>query len=225
MNEEKGRNSTAMLTVIAIATLLVAVVGATFAYFSTTTTNSGNVTVSTETKAADVFSATGTAALSLEVTGATMQDGAANAADDYSKTGDTDSASNAITVSLNAGSGTATCYYNIAYVPTTAYSAVQESLIEYGAIGTCSSNANSFNRTNIAGSGTTLTDGASTVTGILLKEDAVISDAAGSGATTQTWSFTGEYYNLLSVDQSSKAGTTFGGEIRVINVRCSNSNS
>ena len=43
--EGERKSNTAMLTVIAIATLLVAIVGATFAYFSASTTNTADVTV------------------------------------------------------------------------------------------------------------------------------------------------------------------------------------
>ena len=42
MEGEGKKNNTAMLTVIAIATLLVAVVGATFAYFSASVNSTGN---------------------------------------------------------------------------------------------------------------------------------------------------------------------------------------
>ena len=226
MQEEKGRNNTAMLTVIAIATLLVAVVGATFAYFSTTTNNNADVTVTATTKAADLFTAAGTAAINLNVEASEMQKTEGN--DNYSVTGATDTKANAITVTLKANSGEASCDYDVVYVPTTSYTATQSSLIEYGIIGTCSDSTNSFTRVNAAGAGSSLTDGASTVTGIMLKQNARIVNTANEGATqsetTQTWSFTGDYYNLGTVDQSAAAGSAFGGEIRVINVRCSNSN-
>ena len=119
MQEEKGRNNTAMLTVIAIATLLVAVVGATFAYFSTAQSNDANVTVQAETKAADTFTATGSPAVSLEVTAAQMQQTAGN--DDHSVVANSAEANGNVTVSLTAGSGTATCTYDLIYTPTSAF--------------------------------------------------------------------------------------------------------
>ena len=68
------RKNTLLLTVIAIATLLVAVVGATFAYFATqmdTNTTGLNVNVTTEPASA-IFLASGSE-LTLEVLGANMQ--------------------------------------------------------------------------------------------------------------------------------------------------------
>ena len=56
--EKKG--NTAMLTVIAIATLLVAVVGATFAYFSANQSVNGSVQVTATTSARDVIVVSGT---------------------------------------------------------------------------------------------------------------------------------------------------------------------
>ena len=53
----ENKKNTILLTVIAVATLLVAVVGATFAYFSAAggTGTTGNVTVSTGTAASSEF--------------------------------------------------------------------------------------------------------------------------------------------------------------------------
>ena len=44
MNENGGKSSTILLTVIGIATLLVVVVGATFAYFAAATTGDNDAT-------------------------------------------------------------------------------------------------------------------------------------------------------------------------------------
>lgn len=231
MQEEKGRNNTAMLTVIAIATLLVAVVGATFAYFSTTETNNTDVQVTATTKGADTFSASTSGSIELNVTAATMQEEAGSNTYQAYGARDTDST---LTVSLTANSGTATCQYDVVYIPTTAYTAVQSELVEFGISGVAKINnvetANSFTNVSAAGSGQTLTGTSNPVlTGIYLKQNASISDSAeGSGtqnATVESWTFEGDYYNLETVDQSAKAGTSFGGDIKVVNVRCTNSNS
>ena len=108
------KKNTVLLTVIAIATLLVAVVGATFAYFGASTTNTASSTVKVETKPADVFNATGGSTVSLTVNASDMQQADGDDGFNVKKEG---TASNAITVSLTAGSGKATCEYNVTYTP------------------------------------------------------------------------------------------------------------
>ncbi len=214
--EKKG--NTAMLTVIAIATLLVAVVGATFAYFSASTTNNASVTVQAETKAADTFEATGGANISLDVTAASMQKAAGK--NDYTVIAATDS-DNSMTVSLKAGSGQATCTYDVVYTPTTAYTttanATAESLREFDISGVSSHNAAANNFSNVDAAGSAA---------VTLKTGATITDSGASDttATVDTWTFTANYYNL-AVDQSLAAGKTFGGTITVTNVSCSNANN
>ena len=72
----ENKKSTVLLTVIAVATLLVAVVGATFAYFSAQRANNvtRNVIVTTETEASTTFSVGGD--LELHVTQAMMAEDA-----------------------------------------------------------------------------------------------------------------------------------------------------
>ena len=220
MNEEKGRNSTAMLTVIAIATLLVAVVGATFAYFSTTTTNTGNVTVQAETKAADVFSATGTATVSLTVTAAQMQQTAGK--DDHTVIANSSDANGNLTVSLKAGSGSATCTYDVIYTPTAAFTTsaevtAKEALTnkkEFVIFGNSSINDNDFSDIDVAGN-----------SAVTLKTGASITDSgADTTATEETWLFTAKFYNL-GTNQSDNADKNFGGNITIANVSCTNSAS
>jgi len=63
-NRDAQRGNTVLLTIIGVATLLVALVGATFAYFSATVSNTNNesVTVTTQTPVALIYTG---AALSL----------------------------------------------------------------------------------------------------------------------------------------------------------------
>lgn len=220
MQEEKGRNNTAMLTVIAIATLLVAVVGATFAYFSTAQNNDANVTVQAETKAADTFTATGSPAVSLEVTAAQMQETAGN--DDHSVIANSADANGNVTVSLTAGSGNATCTYDLIYTPTSAFTtstavAAKEALTdksEFVLSGDSSIAANDFANVNLAGNAA-----------ITLKTGATITDSgADTTATVDTWLFTAKFFNL-GTEQSDNANKTFGGNITVANVVCTNSSN
>ena len=222
--EGERKGNTAMLTVIAIATLLVAVVGATFAYFSASTSgNAANVTVSAETKAADVFSSTGTPSVSLTVTAAQMQQSAGS--DDHNVVANSANADGNVTVSLTAGSGTATCTYDVIYTPGLAFT-TSEAVLAKAALtnkkelvldGDSSINANDFSDISLAGlEGTPIT----------LKSGATISDTAESGdtqtATVETWAFTAKFYNLAT-DQSDNANSTFSGNITIQNVSCTNS--
>lgn len=65
------RKNTMLLTVIAIATLLVAVVGATFAYFTATIESDGNTVVTVQTEAVSITTA-GYSDASIIVSGAEM---------------------------------------------------------------------------------------------------------------------------------------------------------
>jgi len=72
------KKNTMLLTVIAVATLLVAVVGATFAYFTATAQNQGetiNVTGSTTSVGAPTLS-TPTTAMHINLTGTERSQGA-----------------------------------------------------------------------------------------------------------------------------------------------------
>lgn len=61
------KKNTMLLTVIAVATLLVAVVGATFAFFTASQNATGTTTVEATTKAVGSIAVTGTAALKLDL--------------------------------------------------------------------------------------------------------------------------------------------------------------
>ena len=215
MEGEGKKSNTTMLTVIAIATLLVAVVGATFAYFTASETNTGNVTVTAETKAADVFSATGNGTVSLTVNASDMQQTAGR--DDY-QAKVTGSNQTALVISLNAGSGNATCTYNLTYTPSTG-----ENLDTY----TKSAHAttNSLNEFTVSGTDNTQSVTEKNLDGTVVLNGNTklsITDAAGGNATTQNWTFTTNFYNLAG-DQSALADKTFEGVISVTDVVCTNS--
>ena len=77
MRRREEKKNTMLLTVIAVATLLVAVVGATFAYFSLSVTNNSSATtasVSTGKVGKVTIASTQNTALTLTVTGADMAD-------------------------------------------------------------------------------------------------------------------------------------------------------
>ena len=213
---EKRSNNTIMLTVIAIATLLVAVVGATFAYFSANTAgNAGKTTVEVNTAAAaDLFLTEGNSTITLDVTADKMQQAVGK--NDYSVkiTNDTDAT---IAVKLTAGSSKATCTYDLTYTPTTEFKsdsdAVAASLKEFTLAGT-STAGNNFEEKDLNGVN------AATVLGSYSISD-TYDAAAADEATVDTWTFTANFYNL-AVDQGDNIGKTFGGTVTVTNVQCTN---
>ena len=211
---EKRSGSTIMLTVVAIATLLVAVVGATFAYFSANTKDAGagkaTVTVNTA-EAADVFLTEGNSSVSVEVTADKMQQTAGS--NEYASKITNEDDSN-LTVKLTAGSSVATCNYDLIYTPSTAFTpsaeAAAATLKEYTLSGT-STGGKSFTDVNLAGS--------EVVT--LGSFDIVDTYADALEATVDTWTFTANFYNL-AVDQGDNIGQEFGGVVSVTSVACTN---
>ena len=108
------KKNTVLLTVIAIATLLVAVVGATFAYFASNASNTSTTNITATTaKAVDVFKANTSGDLTLDkLTYANMAEA--------NKGVFADEASSTITVALTAGDGNATCSYDLVWEETSA---------------------------------------------------------------------------------------------------------
>ena len=200
------------------ATLLVAVVGATFAYFSANAeSNNGNVTVSATTaSAADVFQSSGSGEITLDITADKMQEAAGK--NDYTVIANSDNDST-LTVSLEAGSSKATCTYDVIYTPSTAFTpsaeaaAANPALREFDISGTSTHNAaNNFSNVDAKGSAV-----------VTLKTGAVIEDTyeSTSVATTDTWTFTANFYNL-AVSQNDNINKSFGGVISITNVNCTN---
>lgn len=203
------KKNTVLLTVIAIATLLVAVVGATFAYFSANVTNDQKTTVSASTaKANDVFTYTANNAIELEkLTNEKMslaQAGTFVATDEVTST-----------VSLQAGDGSATCTYDLVWTETSAVpyalstevAKVNENALEFTLQGT--DGTQKFEETNVDKLPATL--GSYTIS----------NDAADAAATVQTWTFKANFYNLEQ-PQNDQLDKEFSGEISLANVRCTN---
>lgn len=220
------KKNTVLLTVIAIATLLVAVVGATFAFFTAQQDTTGATTVEVQTKAADVFTALGSGALSLDVTAASMQ--SVQGSNTYtSAIDDTTTTGEQITVSLKAGSGQATCTYDLYYTPSSAdavftpsAAAVEQNLLEYTIQG--SNATDTLAEKNVA----VLADAENRTAPIKLNDTSFTITDSGEDAvaTTAVWNFTSKFYNL-AVDQSTAAGKTYGGSISVGEATCTNTNN
>lgn len=113
------RNSI-LLTIIAIAVLLVSVVGATFAYFASTNTINATANLTATTSEAASFASQAGTPINLNITGDLMMEAkASNTNEPLAANGET-----TLTITLTA-SGGSRCKYDIGYVNTGAnYTAV-----------------------------------------------------------------------------------------------------
>lgn len=202
------RKNTILLTVIAVATLLVAVVGSTFAYFAVQVDEkAAKVEINTQTAAAnDQFVATGSGKLELNVTNEAMQE--VNSTGNPVAVSDTTDDAEKITVSLKAGSNAgATCKYYIQFTAGgSGYTKTSGAEKEY----TIEGNAGALEiaETNVDEAGKF---GPFTIT------DAY--DADAQQATTQVWDFTARFYNL-ELNQQTQMGKTHTGSFTVVDVDC-----
>ena len=221
------KKNTILLTVIAVATLLVAVVGASFAFFAVQETNTADVKVETSTaKGSDIFTATGTPTLSLSVTNDKMQKlaGKDSPTDEELTEAGLLVSDNSMKVTLKAGTGKATCTYKLAYTSTgDVYTKTTGADKEYTLTGT--DGTQGFAETNMDALANTLA-----------AEDAVYTitnEASANEATEQTWTFTAKFYNLTinqgavqgadgQVTSTGQLNKNFAGSVKVTEVKCSN---
>ncbi len=215
----ESKKSTVLLTVIAVATLLVAVVGSTFAFFAVQAESDAKVEITTETaKGSDIFNATGSGVLEIDVTNEKMTQAAGNNDETIAELTDTDSS---MTVSLTAGSGEAECTYTIVYEAaegSDAYSVskvdgVAYTGLEYTIEGT-SNYAGATHKIDPTNMDKVSTFGPFTITD-------TAEDTNPQQPTTETWTLTAKFYNL-EIDQKDQIDKTFAGTFRVVPGTCVN---
>lgn len=214
------KKNTLLLTVIAVATLLVAVVGATFAYFgsfTTTVDNKAGVNVTTEAAKSSAF-LTEAAQLKLNVAGAEMLkgDGAASSVGTY----DGDKAT--LTVKLNATDSKTktTCTYDIYYK-------YDDTSAVYGATDTpvtTGTEGKEFTYTLTPSTGITVE---TAYVATAEKDFSVFKDATAevkvasgtievsAGDATQTLDVNVKFYNFPTIDQTALSDKSFAGKFYV----------
>ncbi|NMA50363.1 MAG: hypothetical protein GX951_00735 [Mollicutes bacterium] len=193
-----------LLTIIAVAVLLVSVIGATFAYFASTTTITATSALQATTSAsAAVFTSSTSDSITLSITTAKMQQtGSGDTTEADKDTGD-------LTVSLTGDTGTS-CTYNISY--------------------TKDSNYDTYTPTSGQETKEFLISGTSNKEGGEPKEFSnrrydqftgnVVTGAQISAGKTIKWTFTATIYNL-GVDQSTALlNKEFRGSFKVSSVSC-----
>ena len=195
------KKNTILLTVVAVATLLVAVVGASFAFFAVDTSrNQANVKVETTTATAqDQFISTGSGAIELDITTAKMQKPESDVV--------ADSDSDSLEVTLTTSNGTASCEYYLQYAPATegfnAYTQTVGVAKEY----TLQATDGSQDSGEVQLTGATQKFGPYEIT--------------TTSSATQTWTLTAKFYNS-TVDQSAHINKKYSGNVTVVDVACEN---
>lgn len=192
------KKNTLLLTVIAIATLLVAVVGATFAYFSTTQSIDATipVNVTTSTGAASFISeAEGN--LVFEVDSTEMQQSLAN---NTTAEGLQDTASLNVSLMAAAADEVTTCSYSIEYVWTSAQQAYVDSV---------NPDTTTYTTNNGCAEGYTLTEGKCTKTlanAYYYKTPGLVDESEGNPAKEFTIALNGEFHNDSGLKEACSDG-------------------
>ena len=217
------KKNTLLLTVIAVATLLVAVVGATFAYFGSfepTTTNTTNVNVETGAAKASTF-VSNSATIELTVDSADMVKG--TDADSVLVANKTANISATLTTADE--SLYTICSFDVTYtsdpesgnvkkyVPTTGITG-NEFTYMIGNAEAAAGAKGSVKSGTITGTAETGYEKIATGEAVTVITGAQVS--AKGGATTINFPVTVKFYNIPNVDQSKLAGSTFSGKFNVV---------
>lgn len=188
-----------LLTIIAIAVLLVSVIGATFAYFASTTSIDAQAKLTARTSSqAAVFTSSSDKNIDINITTANMLE--ANGGPTVVAGQDTAK----LTVNLT-GEGSTSCTYNISYTKTgdtytpTAGQEGKEFLIS--------------GLSDKSGNPTMAETGYENISAN------VITGATISAGETTVWTFTAKIYNL-GVNQSGLINKTYTGSFKVSSVTC-----
>ena len=229
------KKNTVLLTVIAVATLLVAVIGATFAYFTATGSINAQSKVDVTTSTVDSVSG-GATSCTLAVTGSDMrqQDGTP----DGNAKAQTSDCTLTINGNKDAGNTQATkCTYDIVYTPT-AEGTEATGGKTYSTIPRSAANTENKKELSIAGKAAVAALGE----GVTLEGDDVVLENNTYAETDMytlnsqktivekatytfkksssvTWTFTIKMYNY-DFDQNDFANKTFGGTLAIENISC-----
>ncbi len=207
-----------LLTVIAVATLLVAVVGATFAYFSLTNTNNGGTTTATTTteQMGTITLSDGEEDLHLKLTAANMAE--AKAGQKYFAVKDTEGTpsttsvkANVVKASIAGGSNTAT--YTCNGKLNVKVTGTDITASELSGKVTLTADA----KTTITGGEVSLTDAAAT-NGVDVTY--VMTAIKNDTATTPEKIYADMYFENTSSTQNSLAGKTITATIESTEFSC-----
>lgn len=206
-----------LLSTIAIATILIAVFAATYAYFTAAGDVSGRSDVTVITSSRDQTITTSVDVL-LEVKMSDMQQSAGSNSYTASKQSDIP-AELIIQTTLGSETGSSTCTYDVVYIPAVG-GAYNKSIANPGNLKefTILLNAVENDAVHVGEY-----DGEYDLTGVnsivTIAEDQTITVTEPGVVGHVTWQITPRYYNL-AIDQSDNANKMFGGKVEINNIRC-----
>ena len=220
------KRNTLLLTVIAIATLLVAVVGATFAYFANNATvnNVANLTATTASSSSS-FVSTG-AELSMNVTAANMVQALGNSTGNLAATS---TRTGNFTVSFTAGTTESlTCSYDIMY-QWTSHEAANDTGVYAKTTGLQSTDKEFSYKVDVTQNGGTSTSfkaeeqfidsvAVSDSSAVLVGHD-TISNSSTDTATVKEYLIE-SYFRNYNISQNDNSGKTWTIKFYVANVQC-----
>ena len=210
------KNNVSILIILTSLILIVAMIGATFAYF-TATSNDGTSKVTLESAELGSAMAEGTA-VELAVMPADMEQ--IDGKNDYSKYKEPSTPGTLKLSATNGDAGTTTCTYNIIYKPTTAYIKSTENTLNLKEFTIRGSQNVSIGSGNVAYTGTIdeydLTGVSTTVT---LVSGATMTVTGVNQEGEISWEIVPRFYNL-AIDQTSNANISFGGSVEVGSLAC-----
>ena len=215
------KKNTLLLTVIAVATLLVAVVGATFAYFGSFSTDQiqpSNVNVTTGSGQSVVFKTTGKD-MNYTVPDKNMGAGEGTELVEAGK-GD-----GSLTVSLSAGTteATTTCTYDVVYTGTPAYTQVVANEFIYNLTAPAAETGKfvaGTRNTDVVGADKSMTALQTGAKVTIATGESISSADVEANATTVTYTLATTFKNMPNTDQSALANKSFTGSLTVENVKC-----
>lgn len=217
------KKNTMLLTVIAVATLLVAVVGATFAYFTATSTGDEATVVQVTTESLSSTTATGSGTIKLDVTAEDMVD---PGDEDYLLNNDVEKA---LTISTLNGSTTSDmkCTYTITYTETadTGYTKTANMSEEFylsfagTATGTATGATIELDNYDLDGRETNTPNTVSaTLTYVVPAVTSEMTTTNNYGGVD--WTVGINFVNSASEEQDDNAAMTYAGEVNVTSISC-----
>ena len=207
------KKNSLLLTIIAIAVLLVSVVGATFAYFASSNTIDATANLTATTSSAASFSSQAGSPINLNITGDLMMKSQASSDNEPEAA----NGSTTLTISLTASAGT-TCTYDIGYVNTgDAYTAVvpdggvaKNHSHEFEIEGSSSQSGDAqFALTTYQ----TISTGTESAPAMIIDNASITVPSGQTKAEDIIWTFTARFYNMNAPQATNK---TYGGYFRVI---------
>lgn len=209
-----SKKNSLILTFVSVLVLVVVVVGASFAYFASTSNITTTMQLVSQSSTAAVFASSKGNDLSLSITTDKMLKAQTNSTTEPVAAQGTAK----LKVNLTADAGT-TCTYSIGYVNTgDAYTEVPKTAPNHSYEFEVSGSSSRTGDPSMAvTSYTTLKTGTSSTPVTVISNAQIVVPAGQTSAPATTWTFTAKFYNLNAVQALNK---TYSGYFKVTSVVC-----